>query len=186
MNKMKITFILLFINIAVSAVIPASVSAEEVLFAQNSAVIATVSEKPDFLVSTVKISDTRALRLRNFLSGHKSPMADYSAEFIYFADKYELDWRLVPAIAGVESTFGKHIPVNSYNAYGWAGGKYMFKSWEHSIEVVTKALREKYYDKGADTLAEINRIYCPPNPKWAGKVSFFMEKIDPHPIEFTI
>lgn len=131
-------------------------------------------------------SDFREATLRNFLEGYNSPLAGYSKEFISFADKYGLDWRLVPAITGVESTFGKRIPLNSYNAYGWANGAYSFESWEDSIEIVSKALRKNYIDRGAESIGEIARIYAPPSKTWAGKVKFFMKKINPLPLTFTL
>jgi hypothetical protein len=130
--------------------------------------------------------DYRVVTLENYLESHNSPLAPYSAHFIKTADKYGLDWRLVPAIAGVESTFGKRIPYNSYNAYGWANGAYHFDSWDESIDVVSKTLREKYIDRGATTVNAISRIYAPPSSTWAGKVKFFMKKIDPFPLTFTL
>ena len=102
------------------------------------------------------------------------------------ADKYGIDWRLVPAITGVESTFGKRIPANSFNAYGWANGDYRFSSWEESIEIVTKALREKYIDKGAASIAKIARRYAPPSTTWGAKVKFFMKKIEPLPVTLSL
>ncbi len=133
-----------------------------------------------------KEADIREITLRHFLNEHNSPLADYSDVFIKFADEYDLDWRLVPAITGVESTFGKRIPANSYNAYGWANGKYSFKSWEESIEIVSKALREKYIDRGAESIDEIARRYAPPSNSWAWKVRYFMNKIDLLPLTFTL
>ncbi|MBI2065979.1 glucosaminidase domain-containing protein [Candidatus Woesebacteria bacterium] len=131
-------------------------------------------------------SDYRIEILRAYLTKHNSPLAEYADEFVLTADKYNIDWRLVPAISGVESTFGKRIPANSYNAYGWANGEYRFKSWEDSIEIVTKTLREKYIDRGAPSIAKIARRYAPPSSTWAGKVKFFMRKIDSLPLAYTI
>lgn len=122
--------------------------------------------------------DKRVEKLAEFFRFYNSPLADFAAVFIETADKYQLDWRLVPAITGVESTFGKHIPYNSYNAYGWNNGVYRFGSWEDSIEHVTKTLKEKYVNRGLDTPWKIAPVYAPPSKTWAGKVVFFMEKLD--------
>lgn len=130
--------------------------------------------------------DFRVRRLKDFLEKYNSPLAPYAEDFIKSADTYNIDWRLVPAIAGVESTFGKHIPKGSYNAYGWANGNHKFTSWENSIEVVTSTLRQKYYDRGADTLPKISRRYAPPSTTWAWKVDYFMNKIDSIPVEFDL
>lgn len=124
--------------------------------------------------------------LRGFLESHNSPLTPYAGDFVENADRYEIDWRIVAAISGVESTFGKRIPYNSYNAYGWANGKYKFNSWPESIEVVSKTLREKYYDKGAKDINSIARRYAPPSTTWAWKVKFFMDKIDGVPIGFDL
>lgn len=130
--------------------------------------------------------DFRVIKLRRFLQKHNSPLAPYSGEFVWYADKYSLDWRLVPAITGVESTFGKRIPYNSHNAYGWANGNYYFGSWEESIGIVSKTLRKKYYNRGASSIEEISRIYAPPSDSWSWKVEYFMNEIDPIPVVFSI
>ena len=130
--------------------------------------------------------DYRVFLLKNYLESHNSPLAESSKDFVAYADKYNLDWRFVPAITGVESTFGKRIPRNSYNAYGWANGNYYFKSWPESIEIVSKTLREKYIDNGADSINKIARIYAPPSPDWSWKVKWFMSEIDNIPLAFTL
>lgn len=130
--------------------------------------------------------DERSLILKNFLNSYNSPIADYSQMLVSTADKYNIDWKLVTAIAGVESTFGKRIPIDSYNAYGWANGNYYFTSWEDSIEIVTKTLREKYYDRGANTVNKIAPIYAPPSSTWAWKVNYFIDQIDDPLVQFDL
>jgi hypothetical protein len=122
--------------------------------------------------------DERVEKLQAYFAKHKSPLQPYARDFVYYADTYGLDWKLVAAISGVESTFGKHIPANSYNAYGWANGAHKFTSWPDSIEHVSRVLRTKYYDRGVDTIPEIARVYAPPSKTWGGNVQFFMTKID--------
>ena len=146
----------------------------------------SVAEASANLRANVSIADTRVDTLEKFLEKYNSPLAPYSEVFIDTADKYELDWRLIPAITGVESTFGKRIPSNSFNAYGWANGEYKFTSWEESIEIVGKALRTKYEDKGAVSINQIARRYAPPSSTWAGKVKFFMRKIEAYPLDFDL
>lgn len=125
--------------------------------------------------------DERVKRLSLFLKSRNSPLKSYAQDFIRTADKYGVDWKLVPSITGVESSFGLAIPQGSYNAYGWANGEFYFKSWPDSIEVVTKVLRENYIDRGADTVWKIAPIYAPPSQTWAGKVSNFMNNIENFP-----
>jgi len=117
-------------------------------------------------------------KLEAFLANYDSPLAPYAEQFVRAADRYQLDWRLVPAITGVESTFGKQIPANSYNAYGWANGAFYFQSWEQSIDYVSQYLKEKYVDRGLDTPYKMGPVYAPPSRTWAGKVVYFMKQIE--------
>lgn len=130
--------------------------------------------------------DYRVENLKNFFAKFNSPLEPYAVDFVDYADIYGLDYRLVPSISGVESTFGKQIPYKSYNAYGWANGNYSFKSWPDSIYIVSSTLRAKYIDKGAASIARIARRYAPPSATWGGKVKYFIGKIDVLPLDFDI
>ncbi len=124
--------------------------------------------------------DNRAKFLRGFLEKYSSPLTLYADTFIKNANDYRLDWRLVAAISGVESTFGKHIPYNSYNGWGWGvygNNVIYFSSWEEGIETVSEGLRINYMNKWkATNVYEIGRIYAA-DPTWARKVDYFMQKI---------
>ena len=123
------------------------------------------------------LNDKRVKRLAEFLQKENSPLADKAENFVKMADIYQLDWRLVPAITGVESSFGKQIPYLSYNAYGWANGTCKFSSWDESIETVSRTLAEKYLAKGLTTPEKIAPVYAPPSTTWAMKVKLFMSQI---------
>src|SRR3990167_11101427 len=117
--------------------------------------------------------------LASYLAKFNSPLQYHAQDFIDAAKTYELDWRLVPAIAGVESTFGKFIP-GGYNAWGW--GVYgtnaiYFKSWREAIFTISQGLREGYLDKGLTDPYSMNRIYAA-SKTWGGKVTFFMGDIN--------
>ena len=130
--------------------------------------------------------DYRVENLKNFFQKYDSPLEEYAEDFVKYADKNELDYRLIPAITGVESTFGKRIPLDSYNAYGWANGSFAFESWEESIACVSETLKTKYIDRGAESIYEIARIYAPPSTTWGSKVTYFVSKIDTIPLNFDI
>ncbi len=124
--------------------------------------------------------DYRADILRGYLNQYNSPLADNAEDFVKYADMYDLDWRFVAAISGVESTFGHQIPANSYNGWGWGvygGNVTRFTSWEDGIETISKGLRENYMDKwGATNVYEIGSIYAA-SPTWAQRVEGFMYQI---------
>lgn len=144
------------------------------------------SAVPKFREVSEPVFDYRVYTLRKFLSQFDSPLTPYSSEFIKEADYYGIDYRLVPAISGVESTFGKQIPIGSYNAYGWVNGNYNFRSWPDSIQIVSKTLKNNYIDKGAVSIVRIAKIYAPPSSTWGSKVTYFVSKIDTLPLSFDI
>lgn len=123
--------------------------------------------------------DKQAQILQDYLAKFDSPMQYHAQDFIDAAKLYELDWKMLPAIAGVESTFGKHIP-GGYNAYGW--GVYgtqaiYFDSWTDGIYTVAKGLREGYLNKGLNDPYSINRIYAA-SPSWGSRVTYFMQDLE--------
>jgi len=124
--------------------------------------------------------DPRVKILEEFLKQYDSPLVPHAATFVREADKYRLDYRLVAAISGLESTFGHYIPYNSYNAWGWGvyGNNVInFTSYDEAIETISKELRHRYMNRwGATTVLEIGRFYAS-SPTWASRVVYFMEKI---------
>ena len=134
------------------------------------------------LVVTDAAAHWRVAKLEEFLASFNSPLTNKASHFVSEADRLSLDWRLVAAIAGVESTFGKHVPGGSYNGWGWgiptgARSGIGFESWEHGITTVSEGLKKRYVDRGAITVEQIGRIYAA-SPRWAGNVHFFIRQID--------
>ena len=125
-------------------------------------------------------SDYRVKILTNYLKQYNSPLALYAKDFVYYADKYGLDWKLVAAISGVESTFGKEIPPYSYNGWGWgvyADNVIRFNSWREGIATVSQGLREKYINEwGATNVYEIGAIYAS-SKAWPYHVEFYLNNI---------
>jgi hypothetical protein len=119
--------------------------------------------------------------LGEFLEQYNSPLQPFASDFVEIADKYNLDWKLVAAISGVESTFGKLIPYQSFNGWGWGiygDNMIRFSSWTEGIETVSEGLRTNYLNKwGAKDIYEIGRFYAA-SPTWAQRVTYFMRKID--------
>ena len=136
-------------------------------------------------IESVRID--RANALNKFFTKYNSPLIGKEKEFIEIADKYELDYRLVPAIAGMESTLCKKIPHQSNNCWGWGvygNNVIRFESFEAGAEEVAKGLAQNYVDKGLDTPERIAPVYTPPNPgNWSRGVRFFMNEITIHSAE---
>ncbi len=127
----------------------------------------------------VKKLDKKAEVLAAYLAKFNSPLQYHAQDFVDAANIYNLDWKLVAAISGVESTFGKFIP-GGFNGWGW--GVYgtqaiFFKSWTEAIFTVSKGLRENYVNKGYTEPIAMNRIYAT-SPTWGSRVVFFMNDLE--------
>ncbi len=134
----------------------------------------------DYIITYEKVD--REAQLRKFFKKYNSPLEENSETFIKVADKYNMDYRLLPAISCLESSCGKKLIPESYNPFGWGvyGGNYIaFADYNESIETVGEGLHKGYISKGANTVEKIAPIYNPPNPiKWGHSVRFFMNQID--------
>lgn len=132
----------------------------------------------------IKIEDStpdyRVKVLESYLKQYDSPLTPQARTFVRYADQYNLDWRLVAAISGVESTFGQQIPYNSYNGWGWGiygTNSIYFASWDDAIKTVSQGLRQNYIDRwGATNVYEIGRFYAA-SPTWASRVDYLMGTI---------
>ena len=120
--------------------------------------------------------------LKTFFDQAKSPLKANAETFVDTADKYNLDYKLLPAIACMESSCGKNLIEGSYNPFGWGiygRNAVYFKSYDEAIETVAKGIKEKYLEKGFNTPEKIAPIYTPPNyVNWRNGVTYFMNKID--------
>jgi hypothetical protein len=136
------------------------------------------------LASTTLIEDTRAVRIDAYFAKNNLPLTGYGSAFVATADKYNLDWRLLPAIAMRESTGGKNVcPYgNVYNVFGWASCKVKFKSYEHAIDSVgahlageIKSTASYYKDK---TIPQKLKRYNSVIPSYTKDIYSIMDKID--------
>lgn len=123
--------------------------------------------------------ESRAKILQAYLAQYNSPLEYQAQTLVDAADENSLDWKLVPAIAGVESTFGKYTP-GGYNAWGW--GVYgknaiYFRSYPEAIYAVSKGLKENYINKGLTTPANMNKHYSV-SRSWSAKLNYFIKDIN--------
>ncbi len=119
--------------------------------------------------------------VRQFLAKYNSPLEGYATDIVQIADKYDLDFRLIPAIAMQESNLCKKIPTGSHNCWGFGiyGTKVTrFENYPEAIETVTKTLATKYKQRGLITPDEIMSMYTPSSDgSWARSVNHFMAKM---------
>lgn len=157
--------------------IAAALQTAKVTFASDNYTVAGSVES--------KHLDQKAGILASYLASHDSPLQYHAQDFIDAANTYNLDWRLIPAISGVESTFGKFIP-GGFNAWGWGvyGNQAIyFGSWKEGIFTIAKGLRENYLDKGYTDPYSINKIYAA-SMNWGSRVSYFMQDLEKYASQF--
>jgi len=125
--------------------------------------------------------DARVSVVKDFLRRYKSDLLPYAQTIVDAADKYDLDYRLIPAIAMQESNLCAKAPKSSYNCWGFAvyGKKVLkFDNYADAINTVTKTLAIQYKGQGLETPEQIMTKYTPSNSgAWAKSVNYFMGEL---------
>lgn len=158
----------------------------------NKAGFIVVNQNPKFAYAalpaasgTLKVSvseqDARLTAVKEFFKRYKSDLLPYADDVIIAADKYGIDYRLIPAIAMQESNLCKKVPKDSYNCWGFGiyGKKVTrFDNYKDAIDTVTKTLASKYKANGLETPEQIMTKYTPgSNGSWANGVNHFMDQL---------
>ena len=100
--------------------------------------------------------DPRLSRLKKFFTDNDCPVKHLAVEFLVAADRNDLDWRLLPSIAFLESTGGKAYKNN--NIFGWDNADIRFDSIKAGIHTVGDELAHSRFYKGR-SLDEKIRTY---------------------------
>lgn len=136
-------------------------------------------------VSTlVEYEDSRDAIIAEFLERHNSPLKPYDKYgkiFLRIADDYNLDFRLLPAIAMQESNLCKSIPAGTYNCLGFGiheRGTLGFDNYEEGFIRAAKEIKANYVDIGLTTPEQIMTKYTPSsNGSWADSVNQWMAEM---------
>jgi len=134
----------------------------------------------------VETVDGRTQALAEFIKRYNPDLLEKESDFhetlVKIADKHQLDFKLLPAIAMKESGFCKNIPKESYNCLGLgihSKGTWTFDSYEENFDTAARILKKNYIDRGLITPEQIMTRYTPhsPNGEWARGVNQFMSEI---------
>jgi len=107
------------------------------------------------------------------------PLKDEGPNFLKWGADYQVDPRLIVAIAGAETTYGKKENLcGDFNAWNWfwAGSCALsdFASFEQGIKTVSKFMRKSYFLAGYNTIEQIQTKYCASGCEhWAPNVTMF-------------
>lgn len=134
------------------------------------------------------IRQERIVRIKTLFERYNAPLVPHAETFITAAETHDLDWRLLPSIACLESSCGNAIPwrgnTPSYNPFGWGvygNQAYGFNGWDDAIHTVAKGIKTGYIDKGLTTPEEIEAVYTPSSIErgrtWSKKVHYFMNEL---------
>ncbi len=149
----------------------------------------SLKEKTDFVVI-----DNRAAKIDAYFAQWDLPLAGHGKGMIEAADKYGIDWRLLPALAMLETTGGKNLCGNgtNLNAFGFGSCKIHFSTFEASFEAVAKTVsgngeKTSHLYKGK-SVPEILEVYNPPEvvgimPNYHKKALKVMEEINEMSVE---
>ncbi len=178
------TPVLIFVSIISFLFLSYNYKARNGLFAQNSnysVAFAALPSAENVLEDSIVFKDARTEIIRQFFEKYKSPLAPFAQNVVEDAEKYGLDYRLLPAIAMQESNLCHKIITDSYNCWGFGiyGKKVTrFESYPEAIDTVSKTLANNYIAGGLDTPEKIMKKYTPSsNGSWAYSVSYFMNQL---------
>ena len=110
----------------------------------NNQLATNIGQLPQTPITRVEVSvdETRKEKaeiIDTYFKDRSMPLKGTGMTFVLVAEKYGLDWRLLPAIGIRESSGGK--AACGYNAFGWGSCKlHNFHSYEEAIEAVGKNL----------------------------------------------
>jgi hypothetical protein len=133
----------------------------------------------------VETEDSRAAVIANFLERHKSPMVPYDyygQQLVEIADRYNLDFRLLPAISMQESNLCRNTHSEApHNCLGFGiheRGTLDFDTYEAGFERAGKELRAYYINQGRITPEQIMKKYTPSSDgSWANSVNQWMAEM---------
>ena len=118
--------------------------------------------------------DPRVAHLERFFEHYNCPVPYHISGYLRAADTYELDYRLLPAIAIRETLCGVSDQRN--NHWGYHPGRQSFESVESGIDFVAERLANGFFYRGK-TLQEKLFIYNP-RSAYPGEIQRIMRQIE--------
>jgi hypothetical protein len=149
----------------------------------QSQLFAALPEPSGAVASTINAQDAIPVVIEDYLRHYRSPLLPHASLIVEVGRKYNVDPRLIVAIAQQESNLGKKSPENCYNAWGWGiheRGTKCFPTWSEAIEAVTRGIANGYCAKGfCDDPCIMMRKYTPKsNGSWCAGVNQFLREME--------
>lgn len=120
----------------------------------------------------------RASDVRSLFERYNSPMIGY--EYLIVSRAYECggDYKLLVAIAGNESGFGR-VPYKLYNPFGYLDGV-QYSGWEESLNYLSCKISEQHLAPCNNNVACVVESYGGSDtnkPKWISNITWFMNQL---------
>ena len=122
-------------------------------------------------------TDRRLLRIKTFFRKRVCPAHEYAAEFLFASDKQKLDWRLLPAIALIESSGAKVFSNN--NIFGWDSCRRRFPSVIAGIHIVADHLANAPHYRGKSIDEKLKTYNSRPHYRVAVKKVMVQLEMEP-------
>jgi len=149
----------------------------------------TLTKENSVIITQEEVSrKEKAEAIDTYFHKYDAPLEGYGMKFVIEAEKNDIDWRLLPAIAMRESTGGKQACKKVPNSvFGWGSCKISFNSIDESIEIVARNLGgnnpntdHHYEDK---TITQILKKYNSVIPGYSNQVIKMMKTIKDDGVE---
>ena len=133
-------------------------------------------------VSVDDLRKEKAEAIDTYFKERSMPLEGTGMTFVLVAEKYGLDWRLLPAIGVRESSGGK--AACGFNPFGWGSCKlHNFGSYEQAIEALGKNLgganpKTARYYAGKSTKEKLYYYNGTVVPTYPDEVLAIMKKIE--------
>lgn len=133
-------------------------------------------------ISVEDLRQQKADAINTYFKERSMPLNGTGMTFVLVAEKYGLDWRLLPAIGIRESSGGK--AACGYNPFGWGSCKLSnFSSYEQAIESLGKNLgggnpKTARYYAGNTTKEKLHYYNGTVLPSYPDEVLAIMKKIE--------
>jgi hypothetical protein len=134
------------------------------------------------VISVDDLRQQKADAINMYFKDRSMPLEGTGMTFVLVAEKYGLDWRLLPAIGIRESSGGKAACGN--NPFGWGSCKlHNFSSYEQAIESLGKNLgggnpKTARYYAGKTTMEKLYYYNGTVVPEYPDEVASIMKKIE--------
>ena len=140
---------------------------------QSSEEVVNLEKFPRVVITSLKPVDRTEKAIRDYLKRRGSPMWRNAKDFVKYGKQYDIDPRLLVAIAVVESGAGKHN-FRKFNAFGLMT-KVRFTSYSQSIKFAAKTVEKLKH--GLNSVSHLGSHYCPNSAKWVRDIRYVTSKI---------